>query len=117
MSAMPMNGVELRGQLLQKEQIRTSPTGVPVLECTIWHESQQQEAQASRRLAFACPARVLGPTALRLSQEPPERWLLFRGFVAPRRGACASKPLPGERAASGLIFHITEYELEKHHGI
>lgn len=65
-----------------------------------------------RRLAFACPARVLGPLAVQLQQEPADRWLLFRGFIAPRRAACSAKPRPGERAGSGLIFHITEYEQE-----
>ncbi|MEY2777405.1 MAG: primosomal replication protein [Pseudomonadota bacterium] len=114
---MPTNGIVFRGQLLQRETIRISPTGVPVLECTLWHESTQQEAEASRRLAFACPARVLGPLALRLAKESPDDWLLLKGFMAPRRGACANKPLPGERVTSGLIFHITEYELENHHGI
>ncbi len=117
MNEMPGNGVSLRGQLVQHEPIRTSPTGVPVLECTIWHEAEVVEAAAARRLAFACPARALGPVAQRLSLESPEQWLLIKGFVAPRRGAFSTKDAMNGRFTPGLIFHITEYELEKDHGI
>jgi len=113
----PDNGAVLRGQLLQRGDLRTSPTGIPVLECIVWHESHQQEASASRRLSFACPAKALGEVAARLSRESPSQWLLLSGFLAPRRGACAERPLALERYAPGLIFHITDYELEKNHGL
>ncbi|MGA0882992.1 MAG: hypothetical protein ACO3QP_09325 [Burkholderiaceae bacterium] len=114
---MPSNGVHLRGQLMHQEPIRTSPTGVSVLECTVWHESQVQEAASARRLAFACPARALGPVAHQLSRESADQWLLIKGFLAPRRAAFSTKEAMTGRFAPGLIFHITEYELEKDHGI
>jgi primosomal replication protein N len=102
---------------MHQEQIRTSPTGVPVLECTIWHESQVEESASARKLAFACPARALGAVAQQLSRESSEQWLLIKGFVAPRRAAFSTKEAMTGRFAPGLIFHITEYELEKDHGI
>lgn len=109
------NRLVLSGQLLIQEPCRSSPTGHPVLECSIWHLSEQLEADSQRQLAFRLAAKAVGAVAQRLMKCHGQQ-LRFRGFVAPRRAARSSEDAQSSPAAT-MIFHITDFELENEDGV
>ena len=92
-----------------------SPSGQTVLELILWHESVVREAGLERTLSFAAPAKAVGSVAERLHQAG-EGAYRFTGFAAPRRSARSREDMQSSPPA-GLIFHITEFEMENQDGL
>ena len=110
--SLPPNQLVLVGRVISREQVRTSPSGVSSLDCTVLHESEVVEAGLPRKLSFAAAARALGPLAAALQALSPEQPVRLTGFVAPRRGAYRPQVEDDSPTASSLIFYITEFKPE-----
>jgi primosomal replication protein N len=104
------NQLVLVGCIHDRKDLRILPNGLPILECTLWHESQVTEASADRSLGFLMPARCLGPVAERLARLQLGASIRAWGFIAPRRQA-RLEFADQARPATSLIFTINEFTL------
>ncbi len=93
------NRIEISGVLAELDALRYTPSGVPVVQFRIMHESTQQEAGASRHIsceidaiAFEREARLLA--SLKLGAE-----LMVQGFFDRKN-----------RGSARLVLHATHIE-------
>jgi primosomal replication protein N len=93
------NRVELTGALLTKGPLRFTPAGVPVVEFSLRHLSDQEEAGANRQVACEIACVALGPPAGLLNSAALNTSLKVVGFLA-------AKSLKNR----ALALHINEIE-------
>ena len=87
-----MNETALSAQVLEREPLRHTPAGVPVLEMLLEHESEVEEAGHPRRVELTIQAVAVGDLALMLADIAPGTALRVQGFLAPvRQGAVKLK--------------------------
>ncbi|NOT16657.1 MAG: primosomal replication protein N [Sulfuriferula sp.] len=79
---MQTNQVELIGVLTQRDILRYTPAGLPLIECKILHESQQIEANLARQVKVEIAALAVGELALSLSQLALAQRISVTGFLA-----------------------------------
>jgi primosomal replication protein N len=91
--------VRLEGQLVERDAIRFTPAGVPVLECRLLHRSVQDEAGLPREVEFEIAAVALGDVVSSLDRLVAGTRLVASGFLA-----------PGRKAARSLRLHIQAFE-------
>lgn len=95
-----MNRVRLIATLIEREAIRYTPAGVPVVALKLAHQSVQAEAGVDRSVEFEMSAFAADRIALRLDRVPLGVSLILDGFLAARR-----------RNTKALVLHLTEFEL------
>ncbi|HMM54297.1 MAG TPA: primosomal replication protein N [Candidatus Desulfobacillus sp.] len=78
----PENRLTISGGILELEQLRHTPAGVPVLAFRIAHASERIEAGQQRRVECELPAVALGETALLLRGARPGDGVRLAGFLA-----------------------------------
>jgi primosomal replication protein N len=86
--------------LLERESLRYTPAGVPMVGLKLAHQSSQREAGAERQVEFEMAAVAADAVALRMSRVPLGVTLRLDGFLAPRR-----------RNVRSLVLHVTGFEL------
>lgn len=91
--------VHLEGQLVERDAIRYTPAGVPVLECRLLHRSVQTEAGLPRDVEFEIAAVALGEVVASLDRVVAGSSLVASGFLA-----------PGRKTARSLRLHIQTFE-------
>jgi len=79
------NTLTLTATLQQKDPLRFSPAGIPVLQMRLVHQSEQIEAGKPRWVSCDLPAVAIGDVAARLSQQSIETEWQFTGFLANKR--------------------------------
>ncbi len=94
-----MNRVELSGRLLELSALRYTPAGIPAVEFRLRHESEQDEAGATRKveaeigaIAFEAQARLLANAKLNTA-------LRLHGFLGAR-----------SNRSKKLVLHVTSIE-------
>ena len=97
---MAANRVELQALLVQRESLRFSPAGIPILGATLAHSSEQSEAGSARRVELELAAVFAGKAAEAASRLALGSMLAVTGFLAPRR-----------RHSKTLSLHVTQFEL------
>jgi primosomal replication protein N len=91
-----VNRLELNAQVQAISVLRYSPSGLPVLDFLLLHESTVIEAGQSRKIQLTMKSIALGVLAERISRfELGSTWL-FHGFLG------SSKNL------KSVIYHIQE---------
>ncbi len=95
------NRVLLYGTLIEKQALRVTPAGIPVLELVVLHESEQLENDTPRRVTLEAPARASGPVAEALSKLQIGQELKVAGFLVSM----------GQKFRRRLVLHIEQYEL------
>ena len=95
-----MNRVRLIATLIEREAIRYTPAGVPIVALKLAHQSVQAEAGVDRSVEFEMSAFAADRIALRLDRVPLGSSLRLDGFLASRR-----------RNTKALVLHLTEFEL------
>jgi len=95
-----LNRVRLIATLIEREAIRYTPAGVPVVALKLAHQSVQAEAGVDRSVEFEMSAFAADRIALRLDRVPLGVSLILDGFLAARR-----------RNTKALVLHLTEFEL------
>ncbi len=95
------NRVWITGILAERQPLRYTPAGIPVVELVIKHQSEQVEAGVNRQIECEVRAVVLGQVAEKLSRVDTETKLSAAGFLA-------AKSL---KRRQDLVLHIEEFEL------
>lgn len=96
-----MNRVGLTASLLEREAIRYTPAGVPIVGLKLSHRSVQREAGNDRTVEMEISAIAADRMALRIDRVALGTGLKLEGFLAPRR-----------RNVKALVLHVTDFELD-----
>jgi primosomal replication protein N len=95
-----LNRLGLTAALVEREAIRYTPAGVPIVGLKLSHQSVQREAGADRTVDLEISAIAADRLALRMDRVALGTELKLEGFLAPRR-----------RNVKALVLHITDFEL------
>ena len=85
--------------MVERDAIRYTPAGIPLVDCVLRHTSEQSEAGQMRQVDFEIAAIAIGSIATRLDQSRLDRAYRFEGFLANR-----------SRKSKRTIFHIVDFE-------
>lgn len=91
------NQLQLVASIIERDAIRYTPAGIPVITARLQHRSQQTEALMERTIEFEMPAVAIGEIAGRVEKLEPGQIQRFIGFMA-------KKSLKSKT----LVFHITD---------
>jgi primosomal replication protein N len=94
-----MNRLQLEAAVVEREAIRYTPAGIPIVGCTLQHRSQVTEAGLARQVELTLQAVAAGEVAGALERCELGAITRFDGFLAPRN-----------RNTRALVFHITELQ-------
>ena len=94
-----MNQFQCVATLAERDAIRHTPAGIPVLTVKLLHSSQQMEAGIPRLVEFEMTAMAAAQTCQRLNQQELGCAYRFTGFLARKN-----------RNSKSLVFHITDFE-------
>jgi primosomal replication protein N len=97
-----LNRVGLTAALVEREAIRYTPAGIPIVGLKLSHQSVQREAGADRTVEMEISAIAADRVALRIDRVALGTELKLEGFLAPRR-----------RNVKALVLHVTEFELNE----
>ena len=92
-----MNQFQLVAQVVERETLRYSPGGIPIVSAKLAHSSQQLEAQVLRLVEFEISAIAVGEISGRFSQIELGKQIQFTGFLTRKN-----------RNSKSLVFHITD---------
>ena len=98
---MSDNQVELTGEVIEREALRFSPAGIPILAFRLRHSSTQSEAQRARQVDFEIDAMAAGETAQRLQALQTGQRVRLQGFLTAR-----------SRLSSRIVVHVNRIEFE-----
>lgn len=93
------NRVVIGAVLSSVGTLRYSPAGVPILDATAEHCSEQSEAGSGRRVECVVPLLAAGDTARQLAQHAPGTAVELHGFLAARH-----------RNSAVLVLHVREFQ-------
>jgi primosomal replication protein N len=85
--------------IAEREILRYTPAGIPIVEAKLQHSSQQTEAGILRLIEFEVAAIAAGEISGRFSQAELGGTFQFTGFFARKN-----------RKSKSLVFHITDFE-------
>jgi primosomal replication protein N len=91
-----VNQLRLTATLAERDTLRYTPAGVPVVNCFLQYAGEAVEAETPRQVEFAIVAMGIGTMAQRLERFPLGALLDCEGFLARKH-----------RNSKTLIFHIT----------
>jgi primosomal replication protein N len=94
-----VNQFQCIATLAERDAIRYTPAGIPVLAVRLLHSSQQVEATIPRLVEFEMAAMAAGEICQRLDRQELGGSYRFIGFLARRN-----------RNSRSLVFHITDFE-------
>ena len=94
-----MNRLELVASIAEREALRYTPAGVPIVSAKLLHNSRQVEAGTERLVEFEIPAIASGEIAGRFSQTELGVTHHFTGFLTRK-----------SRNSKSLVFHIIDFQ-------
>lgn len=94
-----MNQFQFVASISERDVIRYTPAGIPVVTAKLQHQSEQTEAGIKRLVEFEITAFAAGEISGRLNQVGLGEMLRFTGFMARRN-----------RNSKSLVFHIVDFE-------
>jgi primosomal replication protein N len=95
------NRVELAGDVIEREAMRFTPAGIPILAFRLRHESMQSEAKMARQVNFEIDAMAAGATAQRMDSLRPGQRVRLHGFLCTR-----------SRLSTRIVLHVDQFEFE-----
>jgi primosomal replication protein N len=101
LTGLSSNRCVIDGELLELEDLRYTPAGVPRISLKIRHVSTQQEAGISRQVQCDIPALALGEAATQVSRFKTGQSVRVEGFLAQRSLRIAQ-----------LVLHIDKINLK-----
>ena len=93
------NRVTISGRLVERDTLRYTPAGIPMLNARLEHSSECVEADRPRSVELELPVVFAGKLAESADRLAVGRELTLAGFLAPRR-----------KASKTLVLHVTAYE-------
>jgi len=91
------NLLHLTAAISEREALRYTPAGIPVVNASLQHESEQMEAGVVRKIEFEVAALAAGEISGKFGRAPLGVALDFIGFLARK-----------SRNSKGLVFHVTD---------
>ncbi len=101
MIGLSSNRCVIDGELLELDDLRYTPAGIPRIGLKIRHVSTRQEAGIERQLMCTVPAIALGDAALQVSRFQIGQSVQVEGFLAQRSLRIAQ-----------LVLHIDNIKLK-----
>jgi primosomal replication protein N len=89
-----VNRVDLTGRIVEVSMLRYTPSGLPVVDFKLEHESSVEETGVPRKVNLTLKSIAMGTLAEKLIQLPIDTFSKFSGFLA-----------SGKNSKS-IIFHI-----------
>jgi primosomal replication protein N len=93
-----VNQFQFVATILERDVLRYTPAGVPIVSATLLHSSQQMEAGVERLVEFEMAALAAGEISGRFSRAELGAVHQFSGFVAKKN-----------RSSKALVFHIIDF--------
>lgn len=93
-----MNQLQFVATILERDVLRYTPAGVPIVSATLSHSSQQVEAGVERLVEFEMQAMAAGEISGRFARAELGAAHQFTGFVAKKN-----------RSSKALVFHIIDF--------
>ena len=93
-----MNQLQVVATIAERDVLRYTPAGVPVVSAILMHSSQQVEAGVPRLVEFEIPAFAAGEISGRFGSAELGASYRFDGFLARKN-----------RNSKALVFHIIDF--------
>jgi primosomal replication protein N len=90
--------------IAERENLRYTPAGIPIVSARLLHVSQQTEAKLDRRVEFEITAIAAGEISGRFHDADLGGIYRFSGFLARK-----------SRSSKSLVFHVTDFEATTQH--
>ncbi|MEO6351696.1 MAG: primosomal replication protein N [Oxalobacteraceae bacterium] len=94
-----MNRLIFVASIVERDVLRYTPAGIPMVSARLLHSSQQMEAEISRSAEFEIAALAAGEISGRFNQADLGGMFKFTGFLARKN-----------RNSRSLVFHIMDFE-------
>jgi primosomal replication protein N len=94
-----VNQFQCVATIAEREVLRYTPAGIPIVSAKLLHSSQQVEAGVERLVEFEIAALAAGEISGRFNQAELGGTFRFTGFLARKN-----------RNSRSLVFHITDFE-------
>lgn len=92
------NQFQLTANIGEREMLRYTPAGIPVVSARLLHSSEQIEAGIPRLVEFEIAAIAVGEISGRFSTAELGQTFRFTGFLARKN-----------RNSKSLVFHIVDF--------
>ena len=93
-----MNQSQFIALIAERDALRYTPAGMPIVNAVLQHRSQQMEAGIARLSEFEISAVAAGEISGRFSQAPLGGVYQFTGFINKKT-----------RNSKSLVFHIIDF--------
>ncbi|NRR29471.1 primosomal replication protein N [Oxalobacteraceae bacterium] len=93
-----MNQLQVLALIAERDSLRYTPAGMPIVNAVLQHRSQQMEAGIARLSDFEIAAVAAGEISERFSQAPLGGLYQFTGFLNKKT-----------RNSKSLVFHIIDF--------
>jgi len=93
-----VNELSLVASILERDILRYTPAGIPIVSATLQHGSQQMEAGIARQVEFEIAALAAGEISGRFAHAELGASHRFTGFLARK-----------SRHSKALVFHIIDF--------
>ncbi|MBP0596992.1 primosomal replication protein N [Herbaspirillum sp. LeCh32-8] len=94
-----MNQLQVIASLAERDVIRYTPAGIPIVTARLQHQSEQTEAGMKRQVEFDIAAMAAGEISGRLNKAELGGMFQFTGFLARRN-----------RNSKSVVFHIVDFD-------
>ena len=99
-----MNQFQFVATIAEREVLRYTPAGIPIVSARLLHVSQQTEAKLDRRVEFEIAAIAAGEISGRFHDAELGGTYRFSGFLSRK-----------SRNSKSLVFHVTDFETDTQH--
>jgi primosomal replication protein N len=94
-----VNQLQLIANIAEREVLRYTPAGIPIVSAKLLHSSQQIEAGVQRLVELEIAALAAGEISGRFNRAELGGTFQFTGFLARKN-----------RNSKSLVFHIVDFE-------
>nr|MBV0878320.1 primosomal replication protein N [Noviherbaspirillum sp. L7-7A] len=99
-----MNQFQFVATIAEREVLRYTPAGIPIVSARLLHVSQQTEAKIDRRVEFEIAAVAAGEISGRFHNADLGGTYRFSGFLSRK-----------SRNSKSLVFHVSDFEAVNQH--
>jgi primosomal replication protein N len=94
-----VNQLKFVASIAERDALRYTPAGIPIVSAKLLHSSEQIEANVPRLVEFEIVALAAGEISGKFNQAELGATFQFTGFLARKN-----------RNSKSLVFHITDFE-------
>ncbi len=91
------NQLQLVASITERDAVRYTPAGIPVVTAVLQHHSKQIEAEIERTIEFKIPVMAIGKIANQLEKLEIGQIQRFIGFLTNK-----------SQKSKSLVFHLTD---------